>query len=79
VIGIKYGTICKARQAHKIGVFVNVTRGEIGFSIDGEFHGIAFTGDELKDGPFYPAVSLREGGVASFGKVIRNPDEFLMK
>lgn len=78
-LGIKYGQNCKSRETHKVGVFVNVTRGEIGFSLNGNFQGIGFSGEELKNGPFYPAVSLREGGVATFGKVMRNPDEFLMK
>ena len=76
---MKYADPCKEKEAHKIGVFVNVSRGEIGFSINGNFSNIAFKGDELKQGPFYPAVALREGGVASFGKVIKNPEEMLNK
>jgi hypothetical protein len=56
---------------------VNVTRGQIAFSINGNFHKIAFTSEDLKKGPFYPAVALREGGVASFGKVVKNPDEII--
>jgi hypothetical protein len=78
-LGIKYGTNCRSKESHTIGVFVNITRGEIGFSINGTFHGIGFSGEELKEGPFYPAIALREGGEASFSKVTRNPDEFLMK
>jgi hypothetical protein len=62
-----------------IGVLVNVTRGEIGFTVNGTFHGIGFSGEELTTGPFYPAVSLREGGTATFGKVMRQPEDFLLK
>jgi hypothetical protein len=76
-LGVKYGTKCKSTESHRIGVFVNVTRGQIAFSINGVFHKIAFSCDSLKKGPFYPAVALREGGVASFGKVIKNPDEII--
>lgn len=76
---MKYAESCKEKENHKIGVFVNISRGEIGFSIDGNFSNIAFKSEDLKQGPFYPAVALREGGIASFGKVIKNPEDILNK
>lgn len=76
---MKYAEPCKEKENHKIGVFVNISRGEIGFSIDGNFSNIAFKSEDLKQGPFYPAVALREGGIASFGKVIKNPEDILNK
>lgn len=78
ILGVKYGHSCKEKEAHKIGVFLNVTRGEIGFSINGTFHKIAFSSEDLKSGPLYPAVALREGGSANFGKVVRNTDDLVM-
>lgn len=78
-LGVRFGEPCKPKEAHKIGVFLNLLRGEIGFSINGQFISIAFRGEELKQGPFYPAVALREGGAATFGKVVKNPDEIIEK
>ena len=74
---MKYAEKCKGNYT-KIGVFVNTNRGQIGFSINGKFHGMAFEGEEFTEGPFYPAVSLREGGQAQFMKITSNPDEILL-
>lgn len=70
---------CENKNFHVIGVLVNMTRGEIGFTINGQFHGIAFYAEELKEGPLYPAIALREGGQARFCKVLGNPEDFLLK
>lgn len=71
-----YGDRCKSGN-HVIGVFVNVNRGQIGFTINGEFYGIAFEGEEFKKGGFYPAIALREGGKAIFSKIVSNPDDII--
>ena len=76
---MKYAEPCKEKESHRIGVFVNILRGEIGFAIDGNVSSIAFKGEELKQGPFYPAVALREGGIATFGKVTKSPEETINK
>lgn len=61
-----------------MGCFVNINRGQIGFTIKGEFQGIAFEGEEFKRGPFYPAIALREGTKAVFRKITSNPDEIIL-
>lgn len=57
--GMKYGKKCGSTVY--IGVLLNLTRGQLSFSINGENQGTAFSCDDLKQGPFYPAVTLREG------------------
>ena len=44
-----------------IGVIVNLSRGQIGFVIDGEFQGVAFESEKLCKGPIFPAVAMRGG------------------
>lgn len=76
LLGVKYGKKCKF-GAVRIGVFINVNRGQIGFTVNNIFHGVAFEGKDFKEGPFYPAVSLREGGKATFCKITSNPDDII--
>jgi hypothetical protein len=33
-------------------------RGNLSYSLDGEFMGVAFEDEELQTGPIYPAVAL---------------------
>jgi len=73
---MKYGEKCKGNFS-TIGVFINTNRGQIGFSVNGKFSGVAFEGDEFREGPFYPAVALREGVSAVFVNQIANPDEII--
>ena len=32
-------------------------KGQLSFSLDGEFMGVAFEDEELKNGPIYPAIA----------------------
>lgn len=75
---MKYGEKCRGNY-NTVGVFVNTNRGQIGFSVNGVFCGVAFEGEEFRQGPFYPAVALREGAMATFVKMTENPDEILLK
>ena len=35
-----------------------MVKGTLSFSLDGQFMGVAFTSEALKQGTYYPAVSL---------------------
>lgn len=35
-----------------------MNKGTLAFAIDGQYYGVAFEDDKLKEGPIYPAVSL---------------------
>merc|ERR1712232_802996 len=59
-MGLKYGKEVKGKST-TIGVIVNLSKGCIGFTIDGEYQGVAFEAPALFKGPIYPAVSLRGG------------------
>jgi len=49
----KYGTL---------GVFLDMNKGILSFSLDKEYFGIAYKSEELKQGPIYPAISLLHVG-----------------
>lgn len=54
--GAQYGK--RFKKDGVLGVCLNMNKGTLGFSLNGEFLGIAFTNEALKKGPIYPAVSL---------------------
>lgn len=54
--GPKYGKAFKRNGI--LGVFLDMSRGTLAFSLDGEFMGIAFEDEALTEGPIYPALSL---------------------
>lgn len=54
--GEKYGKSFK--RLGVLGVFLNMNKGTLSFAIDGQYQGIAFEDEALKNGPLYPAVSL---------------------
>jgi hypothetical protein len=41
-----------------LGIFLDMNKGTLAFSVDGEYLGIAFEDEELKKGPIYPALAL---------------------
>jgi E3 ubiquitin-protein ligase NRDP1 len=41
-----------------LGIFLNMNKGTLSFAIDGQYFGLAFSDEKLKQGPIYPAVSL---------------------
>jgi len=55
-MGLKYGKDIRGKQT-TVGVIVNLSKGQIGFMIDGEYQGVAFENAALLKGPVYPAVS----------------------
>lgn len=54
--GEAYGKPVKRQGV--IGVFLNMNKGTLCFSIDGEYCGKAYQDEQLKTGPIFPAVSL---------------------
>jgi E3 ubiquitin-protein ligase NRDP1 len=58
--GENYGK--KFKKYGTLGVFLDMNKGIISFSLDKEYFGIAYQSEELKTGPLYPAVSLLHVG-----------------
>jgi len=54
--GASYGK--KFKKEGVLGVFLDMNRGILSFSLNGEYMGVAFQSDALKKGPIWPAVSL---------------------
>lgn len=58
--GENYGK--KFKKYGTLGVFLDMNKGILSFSLDKEYFGIAYKSEELKHGPIYPAVSLLHVG-----------------
>ena len=56
VAGGKYGK--KFRTTGIVGVALDMERGTLSFALDGEYLGVAFTDDQFKIGPIYPALGI---------------------
>lgn len=41
-----------------MGVFLDMNRGALAFSHNGEYQGVAFLDSQLTSGPLFPAISL---------------------
>lgn len=54
--GAPYGKVFKRQGV--LGVFLNMNKGTLSFSIDGQYCGVAFEDTNLKSGPIYPAISV---------------------
>lgn len=54
--GPKYGKTFK--RSGCLGVLLDMIKGTLSFSLDGEYLGLAFEDEELKKGPIYPAIAL---------------------
>ena len=54
--GPKYGKSFK--RTGTLGVLLDMSKGTLSFSLDGEYLGVAFEDEELKKGPIYPAIAL---------------------
>jgi len=54
--GAQYGK--RLKKEGVLGVFLNMDKGQLSFSLNGENMGVAFDNVSLKKGPIYPAVAL---------------------
>ena len=54
--GGQYGK--RFRKQGVLGCYLDMGKGTLSFALNGEFMGVAFTSNELKKGPLYPAVAL---------------------
>ena len=54
--GPQYGK--RFKKEGTLGVYLNMNKGTLAFSLNGESMGIAFTDPGLTKGPIYPTVSL---------------------
>lgn len=54
--GPSYGK--RFKKEGVLGVCLNMNKGSLSFSLNGEYMGEAYVDDKLKIGPYYPAVSL---------------------
>jgi E3 ubiquitin-protein ligase NRDP1 len=54
--GPQYGK--RMKKEGVLGVFLNMDKGQLSFSLNGENMGVAFDNVALKKGPIYPAVAL---------------------
>lgn len=54
--GPQYGK--RLKKEGVLGIFLNMDKGQLSFSLNGENMGVAFDNAALKKGPIYPAVAL---------------------
>jgi E3 ubiquitin-protein ligase NRDP1 len=54
--GPQYGK--RLKKEGVLGVYLNMDKGQLSFSLNGENMGVAFDNAALKKGPIYPAVAL---------------------
>lgn len=55
-VGQNYGK--KFKQSGVLGICLNMNKGTLSFALDGDYWGVAYQSELLKQGPIYPAVSL---------------------
>lgn len=54
--GTAYGK--KFKKEGILGVCLDMNKGTLSFSLNGEYFGVAYSDNSLKKGPIYPAVAL---------------------
>lgn len=54
--GNAYGK--KFKKEGALGICLNMTKGTLSFSLDGNYFGVAFQSEQFKKGPIWPAVAL---------------------
>ncbi len=55
-MGPKFGRPFKKNGV--LGLCLDMDKGELSFSLDGDYMGVGYTDAALKQGPLYPAVAL---------------------
>ena len=74
-MGYKYGE--RMAKDGRVGVLIDISKGQIQLFLNGKNFGLAFESDQLKKGPIYPAISLREDTKIKFLKESNLPQDFL--
>ena len=72
--GINYGK--KFKKNGTLGVFLDMNKGILSFALDGEYFGIGFQSEDLKEGPIYAAISLLHVGGCTLQTNIPAPPYF---
>lgn len=54
--GPQYGR--RLKKEGVLGIYLDMNKGQLSFSLNGESMGVAFDNNALKKGPIYPAVAL---------------------
>lgn len=72
--GDAYGK--KFKKKGTLGVFLDMNKGILSFALDGDYFGVAFRSDELKEGPIFAAVSLLHIGGCTLQVGIPAPPYF---
>jgi len=73
--GAPYGK--KFKKEGVLGVFLDMNKGTLSFSLNGEYFGVAFKSDALKKGPIWPAVSLLHCAGCRLENGKKVPSQFL--
>eukprot|EP00351_Strombidinopsis_sp_SopsisLIS2011_P006617 CAMPEP_0116887082 /NCGR_PEP_ID=MMETSP0463-20121206/21248_1 /TAXON_ID=181622 /ORGANISM="Strombidinopsis sp, Strain SopsisLIS2011" /LENGTH=77 /DNA_ID=CAMNT_0004548779 /DNA_START=1167 /DNA_END=1400 /DNA_ORIENTATION=+ len=56
-----------------------MTRGTLSFALDGDFFGIAFQDEKLKQGPIFAAISLLHNGGCMLVSGLQVPEYFILE
>ena len=72
--GNKYGKAFKS--AGILGICLNMFEGTLSFALDGEYFGVAFKSDVLKNPPIWPAVSLLHKAICEIKTGLSLPSYF---
>lgn len=64
------------KKSGSLGIYLNMDKGEIHFSLNGEYLGRAFQDEGLKKGPIYPAVALLHCAGCSITEEMPIPEIF---
>jgi len=75
-VGPKYGKGFKKQGT--LGVYLDMDKGTLSFSLDGKYMGVAFEDDELRNGPIYPALALIHQGGCTLITGRKPPESFIV-
>ena len=65
------------KKSGTLGVYLDMDNGILAFSVDNTGYGPAFTDDQLKHGPIYPAISLLHKAGCLLRSGLKIPEHFL--
>ncbi|KRX08890.1 Concanavalin A-like lectin/glucanases superfamily [Pseudocohnilembus persalinus] len=74
--GKRYSPKIRVKPGCTVGVCLNMELGQLSFSIDGTYLGIAFEDPQLSEGTIYPAVSFLTSGSITANFNAQIPEDF---